>query len=338
MPSRPFQMLWRHRPLEAPIQTSILLTISIRPGFPLTSVVILNLFVQLTGVVTDSSPVLSPILSVYSKVPHLVHSSFQIFANDLPLFASGAYVVQYADDTQILLSGKKRLPPPAHCYHGAGHWIFGRLVPLPRSEGQHWKNRTHPFRLSSKLSWPRPYLHSASRGHDPWGPHGEEPWRCVRQVPHLGLSHVGSRQKMQRYSHRAVPRASSDPDRPTAYIGQHSGPLARPILSRRLWKRIGEKHAAPPKSTNFALRTVSDRRKSDHISDVRRSWAGRPPVSCTSNTHSTSFTKFAAPESQRPSLLNFRLTPHSAPDPQGRTLIWPSRAWGPRRAGARPPF
>ena len=146
---------------------------------------------------------------------------------------------------------QKRLPPPAYCHHGAGHWIFGRLVPLPRSEGQHWKNRTHPFRLSSKLSWPRPYLHSVSRGHDPWGTHGEEPWRCVRQVPHLGLSRLGSRQKMQRYSHRAVPRASSDPDRPTAYIGQRSGPLARPILSRRLWKRIGEKHTAPPKSTKF---------------------------------------------------------------------------------------
>ena len=32
---------------------------------------------------------------------------FQIFANDLPLFAPGAHVVQYADDTQILLSSKK---------------------------------------------------------------------------------------------------------------------------------------------------------------------------------------------------------------------------------------
>ena len=32
---------------------------------------------------------------------------FQIFANDLPLFAPEACVVQYADDTQILLSGKK---------------------------------------------------------------------------------------------------------------------------------------------------------------------------------------------------------------------------------------
>ena len=35
-----------------------------------------------------------------------------------------------------------------------------------------------------------------------------------------------------------------------------------------------------------------------------------------------------SPESHKPSLLNFRLTAHSAPDPQGRTLIWPSRAWG----------
>ena len=32
---------------------------------------------------------------------------FQIFVNDLPLFAPGAHVVQYADDTQLLISGKK---------------------------------------------------------------------------------------------------------------------------------------------------------------------------------------------------------------------------------------
>ena len=32
---------------------------------------------------------------------------FQIFANDLPLFAPEAHLVQYADDTQILISGKK---------------------------------------------------------------------------------------------------------------------------------------------------------------------------------------------------------------------------------------
>ena len=32
---------------------------------------------------------------------------FQIFANDLALYAPQAHVVQYADDTQVLVSGKK---------------------------------------------------------------------------------------------------------------------------------------------------------------------------------------------------------------------------------------
>ena len=36
---------------------------------------------------------------------------FLIFANDLPLFAPDAHVVQYADDTQILVSGKKESLP-----------------------------------------------------------------------------------------------------------------------------------------------------------------------------------------------------------------------------------
>ena len=36
---------------------------------------------------------------------------FQIFANDLSLFAPDAHVVQYADDTQVLISGKKDTLP-----------------------------------------------------------------------------------------------------------------------------------------------------------------------------------------------------------------------------------
>ena len=64
-----------------------------------------------------------------------------------------------------------------------------------------------------------------------------------------------------------------------------------------------------------------------------RSWAGLPPVSCTNSTPSASFTKSAAPESQRPFPPSFRWTLYSALEPQGRTLIWPSRAWGLRRVG-----
>ena len=32
---------------------------------------------------------------------------FSVFANDLSLFAEGAQVVQYADDTQVMVSGDK---------------------------------------------------------------------------------------------------------------------------------------------------------------------------------------------------------------------------------------
>ena len=32
---------------------------------------------------------------------------FSVFANDLSLYADGATVVQYADDTQVMVTGKK---------------------------------------------------------------------------------------------------------------------------------------------------------------------------------------------------------------------------------------
>ena len=53
--------------------------------------------------------------------------------------------------------------------------IFRRLVTFPRSKSQHMQNWTHRIRLPSKLPQPGSHLYSARRGHDPWGPHGEEP-------------------------------------------------------------------------------------------------------------------------------------------------------------------
>ena len=62
---------------------------------------------------------------------------FQIFADDFSIYTPQAHVVQYADDTQILISGKKRIPPIAHCYHGTVFIFSRRLVPLSWSENKH---------------------------------------------------------------------------------------------------------------------------------------------------------------------------------------------------------
>ena len=62
---------------------------------------------------------------------------FQIFANDLSLFAPGAHVVQYADDNQILLSGKKDSLPQLIATMEQVFGLIGCLVSLPRFEGQH---------------------------------------------------------------------------------------------------------------------------------------------------------------------------------------------------------
>ena len=42
---------------------------------------------------------------------------FTVFANDLSLFAADACVVQYADDTQVIVSGKK-----ANCHLSSLEW------------------------------------------------------------------------------------------------------------------------------------------------------------------------------------------------------------------------
>ena len=69
-----------------------------------------NLFVQLTGVEIIIYPNHCLILWEYSKDP-LGPLLFLIFANGLSQFAPDAHVIQYADDTQILISGPKKSLP-----------------------------------------------------------------------------------------------------------------------------------------------------------------------------------------------------------------------------------
>ena len=66
------------------------------------------------------------------------------------------------------------------------------------------------------------------------------------------------------------------------------------------------------KVLNFGLRAVSGRRKCDHISDVERNWAGSPPVSCKNfSNFSTCFTKFTEPENRRLLLANSQVRSRS---------------------------
>ena len=77
--------------------------------FSLISPVTPNLFVQLTGTTTYPVPFLT--LSVFSKDLSLGPLLFHIFANDWSLYTPLAHVVKYADDTEIVISGKKS---PSH--------------------------------------------------------------------------------------------------------------------------------------------------------------------------------------------------------------------------------
>ena len=86
------------------------------------------------------------------------------------------------------------------------------------------------------------------------------------------------------------------------------------------------------KILNFALHTASGRRKFDHISDVREE-LGWPTARQLYEQHSLNFLHKIRCTGEPEPLPNFRSTLHSALGPQGRTLIWPSHACGPRREG-----
>ena len=100
---------------------------------------------------------------------------------------------------------------------------------------------------------------------------------------------------------------------------------------------MGRKKAhSASKIQNFALRAVPGRRKFEHISYVREE-LGWPTVRQLYELHSFSFLHKIRPTGE-PEALSSQpqvnsVTTYSALEPQGRTLILPSRAWGRRRVG-----
>ena len=90
---------------------------------------------------------------------------FQIFSNNLSLFAPQAHVVQYADDTQVLVSGKKNSLPQLIATMEQALSSLDAWFHSPRFEGKHRENRTRCLRFPSKLSRLGPDHHSVPRGH-----------------------------------------------------------------------------------------------------------------------------------------------------------------------------
>ena len=194
---------------------------------------------------------------------------FQIFANDLPLFAPEAHVVQYADDTQILLSGKKNSLPQLiatmeHVLASLDSWFHshGLKVNTGKTELISFGSRqncrglgpiTIRFRESTIREGPTvKNLGVVFDRHLTWDPHVSAlVQKCTGIL--IGLSHV---------RHQIPPELL--PTLVNALVLSH----VRYCLSvfgngsEQNMKRL-------QKIMNFALRVVSGRRKFDHISDVR---------------------------------------------------------------------
>ena len=78
-------------------------------------------------------------------------------------------------------------------------------------------------------------------------------WRALRQEPLVGLTRICPRQKMQRYPHRPVRRAPSNPLVTSSYYSRRPGPLARPILFGGLWQTEQRINMQPPPESDQFL-------------------------------------------------------------------------------------
>ena len=194
---------------------------------------------------------------------------FLIFANDLPLFASDALVVQYADDTQILISGKKDSLPQIIAtmeqtlasldiwFHSHGLKVnTGKTELLVCGSRQNCRNLdpiTVRFREDAVCESPTVRnLGVVFDKHLAWDSHISALVKKCNGIL-IGLSHV----------RHQIP-TDLLPTLVNALVLSH----VRYCLA--VYGNGSEKNIQRlQKVLNFALRVVSGRRKFDHISDVR---------------------------------------------------------------------
>ena len=141
-----------------------------------------------------------------------------------------------------------------------------------------------------------------------------------------------SSKKMQWYPHWTVSRGSSNPCVTFTYDSRRPGPLARPIPSGSIWKRVREQHTARPESAQFlSARSLWPTEIRPYIERAGGTLLAHRPSAVTSVTQ-PSPKKLAEPGNHRLSLPSFQWTPNSTPETPSRTLIWPSRTWEPALA------
>ena len=194
---------------------------------------------------------------------------FQIFANDLPLFTPGAHVVQYADDTQLLISGKKDSLPQLIAtmeqtlesldvwFHSHGLKVNTNKTELLLCGSRQNCRNLAPITVRFREDVVRESPTVRNLGvvfdkHLTWDSHVSALVKKCNGIL-IGLSHV---------RHQIPPELL--PTVVNALVLSH----VRYCLA--VYGNGSENNIQRlQKVQNFALRVVSGRRKFDHISDVR---------------------------------------------------------------------
>ena len=304
------------------------LILSTLPGFPLTLPATLNRFVQLTGVETVPYPI--PIPTQFHRcLPRILHHSVHYYSKYLSTTYPSMHLRRTWYSTLMIpnfWSQAKNNPsqsslPVWSRLSSLGVWFHSHGLKVNTG-----KTELIICGSPQNCHGIGPGYYSAPRGHSTWEPRSEEPWRALRQEPLVGLTRICPRQKMQRYPHRPVPRASLDPNVTSTYQSTPWSSRTSDIVRQCL--------ETAQRTTCSASRRYSILACALSLVDVNlttywtceRNWAGSPPVSSTNFSLSTFFTKCVEPENRRLLLPGFFQTLKFVLKAPVRTLTWPSRA------------
>ena len=194
---------------------------------------------------------------------------FTVFANDLSLYAAGARVVQYADDTQVIVTGKKNDIPSLvkkmeSSLASLDQWFYGNALKVNSGKtqlitiGSRQTLRSLPdikvsFRDTTLLSCNKVKNLGVTFDENlSWDSHvSEVSQRCIGNL--IGLTHA----------RRLLPRSVITTLVTALVLSQVQ--YCMPVYGNGTKKNMSKIQ----KILNFAARVIFARRKFDHVSDLR---------------------------------------------------------------------